>query len=126
MLHHLSISVSSLKRSEAFYTAALAPLGYRKVSEAEGFVGYGTQQDMDKFALKKRVEDVAAPSAGFHIAFAANSHEAVNAFHQAAIDAGGRDNGAPGPRPHYGANYYAAFVVDRDGYEIEAVINEPV
>lgn len=77
----------------------------------------------DKFAIKSRPERQRAPSPGFHLAFAAPSRNAVARFHQAALDHGGLDNGAPGLRPHYGADYYAAFVVDPDGHHIEAVFN---
>jgi len=74
----------------------------------------------DKFCLKLR-PDAAAPGAGFHVAFSAPSRSAVEGFHQAALQVGGQDNGAPGLRPYYGPHYYAAFLIDPDGHRIEAV-----
>ena len=124
VLHHLSFAVSDLARSAAFYDAALAALGYRRVWSSEREVGYGTRDGEDQFAIKFRAAAVAAPSAGFHLALAAPTREAVDAFHRAALRAGGRDDGAPGLRPHYGPAYYAAFVIDPDGYRVEAVVNE--
>ena len=99
----------------------LGALGYRRVWATEREIGYGLQGTDDKFAIKSRDAPVAAPSAGFHVAFAAPSTGAVHAFHEHALVHGGRDDGAPGPRPQYGADYYAAFVIDPDGYRIEAV-----
>ena len=124
MLHHLSFAVADLQRSAAFYDAVLGALGYRRVFEAETAIGYGVEDGKDKFCLKS-YGDVVAPAAGFHLAFAAPSRAAVHAFHGAALAAGGTDNGAAGPRPRYGPHYYAAFVIDPDGYRIEAVLNSP-
>jgi|SRR5665213_3672847 len=121
MLHHLSFGVSDLARASAFYDAVLGALGFRRVSADERFVGYGLVDGEDMFALKLR-EGTAAPGAGCHLAFAAASRAAVDAFHQAGLQHGGEDDGAPGLRPHYGPNYYAAFMIDPDGYRIEAVI----
>lgn len=123
MLHHLSFAVSHLARAAAFYDAVLAALGYRRVWTGEREIGYGTRDGEDRFAIKFRSAAVAAPGAGFHVAFAAPTRDAVDAFHAAALAAGGRDDGAPGLRPHYGPAYYAAFVIDPDGYRLEAVIN---
>ena len=131
MLHHLSFGVADIRRSAAFYDAALAPLGYVRVwddlvdGKADCAVGYGVDPGKDKFAIKERASATIAPPASFHIAFAAPDRAAVRAFHAAALAHGGRDNGAPGLRPHYGPDYYAAFVVDPDGYHVEAVINAP-
>ena len=123
MLHHLSLAVSDLQRSAAFYDAVLDVLGYRRAWSGENEIGYGVAAGEDKFAIKSRGASVSAPSAGTHIAFAAPSREAVVAFHEQALRHGGRDDGAPGLRPQYGPDYYAAFVVDPDGYRIEAVIS---
>ena len=120
MLHHISLPVADLAASMALYQAALAVLGYRVVAESAGFVGFGVEDGKDMFALKAQVGAQAA-GPGFHLAFAAPSQEAVAAFHVAALAKGGRDNGAPGFRPQYGAGYYAAFVIDPDGHRIEAV-----
>lgn len=120
MLHHLSLGVRDLDAAGRFYDAALAALGYRRVFEDETAIGYGVADDEDAFCLKLR-DDAAAPGPGFHVAFAAVSAAAVDAFHAAAMANGGADNGAPGLRPDYGDFYYAAFVVDPEGHRIEAV-----
>ncbi|WP_386066069.1 VOC family protein [Tahibacter sp. UC22_41] len=122
MLHHLSFAVADLARAAAFYDAVLAALGYRRVWTSDTAVGYGIEDDNDLFAIKQR-GPVSPPASGFHLAFAAPSREAVDRFHEAALVHGGRDQGAPGLRPHYGPDYYAAFALDPDGYWIEAVIN---
>lgn len=122
MLHHISLGVRDLAHSSAFYDAALGALGFRRVFEDETAVGYGLVDGQDLLCLKLR-PDAVPPGPGFHLAFAASSRPAVEAFHAAALRVGGRDNGAPGLRPDYGDNYYAAFLVDPDGHRIEAVIN---
>jgi catechol 2,3-dioxygenase-like lactoylglutathione lyase family enzyme len=122
MLHHISLGVRNLAHSSAFYDAALGALGFRRVFEDETAVGYGLVDGQDLLCLKLRAE-TAAPGPGFHLAFSASSRSAVDAFHAAALRVGGQDNGAPGLRPDYGENYYAAFLVDPDGHRIEAVIN---
>jgi catechol 2,3-dioxygenase-like lactoylglutathione lyase family enzyme len=126
MLHHLSFGVADLARSAAFYDATLSALGYVRVWTDKTAIGYGLPGGGDKLAIKLRSSGVVVPGSGFHVAFAARSRESVTQFYQAALQNGGNDNGAPGPRPDYGQHYYAAFVVDPDGYRIEAVINEPV
>ena len=125
MLHHLSLGVADLARAAAFYDAALGALGYVRVWADDSAVGYGLPGGGDKLALKQRGADARAPGPGFHLAFAAPDRAAVAAFHTAALAAGGRDHGAPGPRPHYGPHYHAAFVIDPDGHVVEAVINTP-
>ncbi|UGA39874.1 VOC family protein [Chromobacterium haemolyticum] len=124
MLHHISFGVNDLGRSGAFYDAALAPLGYVRVFEHDTAVGYGKAGGGDKLLSLKWVPELVLPGDGFHLAFAAGTPEQVRAFHAAALLHGGRCNGAPGLRPHYGSHYFAAFVVDPDGYRIEAVINQ--
>lgn len=124
MLHHISFAVSDLPVAGAFYDAALGALGFRRVFEDETAIGYGIEDGKDKFCLKLRPASV-APGPGFHLAFAALSRDAVDRFHNAALAAGGKDNGRPGLRPDYGQHYYAAFVIDPDGHRIEAVINVP-
>lgn len=123
MLHHLSIAVKDLGRSTAFYDAALAPLGYVRVWDDEAVVGYGLPGEGDRFAVRLRPDEVVSSGDGFHLAFAAPSRDAVDAFYQAAMANGGTDNGGTGLHPEYGDGYYAAFVFDPDGYRIEAVIN---
>jgi catechol 2,3-dioxygenase-like lactoylglutathione lyase family enzyme len=126
LLHHLSIGVSDLNRSAEFYDATLSVLGYVRVWADQTAVGYGTPGGGDKLALKLQPGGVVVPGPGFHVAFAARSRGAVSRFHAAALRHGGKDNGAPGLRPGYGEHYFAAFVIDPDGYRLEAVINEPV
>jgi catechol 2,3-dioxygenase-like lactoylglutathione lyase family enzyme len=125
MLDHVSLSVSDLPPAAAFYDAAFAPLGYARVWSFDTAVGYGPEGGGDKLALKAKGEERAPDRVGAHVAFSAPSLAAVDAFHAAALAAGGRDNGAPGPRPQYGSGYYAAFVIDPDGHRIEAVFHGP-
>ena len=125
MLHHISFGVQDLTRSSAFYDAALSPLGYVRVWSDATAVGYGNQGGGDELAIKLRPKGLVAPGPGFHVAFAAPTREAVALFHKAALSHGGQENGAPGLRPDYGPHYYAAFVIDPDGYQIEAVIDVP-
>lgn len=123
MLDHIDFAVTDLARSRAFYESALAPLGMalameidRKDRDGHQGVGFG-------FAGRPFfwIGGGHPPSGRLHVAFAAQSRAAVDAFHEAAITAGGIDNGAPGLRPRYHPNYYAAFVLDPDGHNIEAV-----
>jgi catechol 2,3-dioxygenase-like lactoylglutathione lyase family enzyme len=123
MLHHISFGVADLERAAAFYDAVLAPLGYVRVWTDVTAIGYGKPGGGDQLAIKLRSDGTIPPGPGFHVAFAAPSREAVAEFHAAALRFGGRDNGPPGLRPHYGPSYYAAFVIDPDGHPIEAVIN---
>jgi catechol 2,3-dioxygenase-like lactoylglutathione lyase family enzyme len=122
MLHHVSLPVEDLERAVTLYDAALGALGYRCVCRGPGFAGYGVEDGKDKLALKQTAGPVAA-GRGFHLALAAPSRAAVDAFHEAALQNGASDNGAPGLRPHYGPSYYAAFIIDLDGHRIEAVHN---
>ena len=125
LLHHISFGVSNLQAMAAFYDAVLAPLGQVRVWDGPRSVGYGLPGQGDKLLLNLREDGVHPPGAGFHLAFAAPSREAVDRFHAAALAHGGTDNGAPGLREHYGPDYYAAFVIDPEGWRIEAVINAP-
>src|SRR4051794_19581434 len=116
MIDHIRLHVRDIERSRAFYETALAPIGYRVMLEpAPGVVGMGA--DMPDFWLAFVPEE---PTVA-HVAFRADTPDLVDAFHRAALDAGGRDNGAPGPRPQYHARYYGAFVLDPDGNNVEAV-----
>jgi len=116
MIDHTGVAVTNIAKSKAFYRAALAPLGYAVIMEFDDAAGLGVPPKPDFWIGK-------ASQAGtpIHIAFRAESRAQVDAFYKAAIVAGGRDNGAPGLRPHYHANYYGAFVLDPDGHNIEAV-----
>jgi catechol 2,3-dioxygenase-like lactoylglutathione lyase family enzyme len=120
MLGHLSFGVSDLDRSSAFYDAVMTALGFRRVWTSPNGVGYGLEPNQDKLALFPRT-GVAPPGPGFHLAFDAPDRAAVDAFHAAALASGGTCDGPPGLRPHYGETYYAAFVIDPDGYRLEAV-----
>jgi catechol 2,3-dioxygenase-like lactoylglutathione lyase family enzyme len=126
MLHHSSFAVSDIARSAAFYDAVLPTLGYICVWANETAVGYGSQGGEDKFAIKLRSRGVTIPGDGFHVAFSAPSQEAVDRFYKTALEHGGIDNGGSGFHPEYGAKYFAAFVIDPDGYRIEAVLDHPV
>jgi len=123
LLHHLSFSVADLTRSTVFYDAVLGALGGERVFTGDTAAGYGEPGGGEKFAIKRRCDAISIPSAGFHLAFRARGPADVDAFYAAALATGGRDNGAPGLRPEYGATYYAAFVIDPDGYELEVVAN---
>jgi catechol 2,3-dioxygenase-like lactoylglutathione lyase family enzyme len=121
MLHHVSIGVADVERAAQFYDAVLSKLGFNRVMEIMPYgIAYGLK--FPQFWLQ-RPRDHNAPSAGngAHIAFSANSKAAVNAFHAAAVNGGGSDDGAPGYRPQYTPEYYGAFVRDLDGHKIEAV-----
>jgi catechol 2,3-dioxygenase-like lactoylglutathione lyase family enzyme len=121
MISHLSIGVSDLARATSFYDAVLCALGYHRVFTGPASVGYGTPDGREPFALKARPASDIGIDQGFHLAFEAQSRDAVDAFHAAALAQGGRDDGAPGLRPHYGPTYFAAFVIDPDGRRLEAV-----
>lgn len=130
MLDHLSLPVTDYARSKAFYDAALGALGHGCVSiqdEVEYIAaGYGESDPEPLFWIGAgKPPDAIAPMIGHHIAFRAATHAQVDAFHAAALAAGGTDNGAPGLRPHYHAHYYAAFVIDPDGHHLEAVCHAP-
>jgi catechol 2,3-dioxygenase-like lactoylglutathione lyase family enzyme len=126
MLDHVALEVSDFKRSKGFYEAALAPLGVSLVMEpmpeAAGFGSDLGQGPKPYFWIRARGRP---PVSGVHIAFAAPDRDAVDAFHAAALAAGATDNGAPGPRPIYHPGYYAAFVLDPDGNNVEAVCHRP-
>lgn len=119
MFDHVSLGVSDIKRSGRFYDAALAPLGFRRLSDGESSLGYGAEVvALWLGATKKPVK--ADLESGLHFCFVAKDRKAVDAFHAAALKAGGKDNGKPGLRADYGPTYYAAFAIDPDGYRIEA------
>jgi catechol 2,3-dioxygenase-like lactoylglutathione lyase family enzyme len=119
MLDHLAIGVRDLAASRAFYEAALAPLGFTVVYERSHRVAFGPTARPIFFLTEH------PPGEGIHIAFEAPDRERVDAFHAAALAAGGRDNGHPGLRPEYHPHYYGAFVLDPDGYNAEAVCHTP-
>lgn len=133
----MTFRVRDIVRSKAFYAAALAPLGYRIAFEANfdgsNIVGLGQPDASQAHGMKIDTWLIDGPSpyggpatsSGCHLAWAAGSRAAVDAFYSAALAAGGQDNGAPGVRPHYHAHYYGAFVIDPDGNNVEAVCHAP-
>lgn len=123
MIDHTGVGVSNFENSKEFYCKALQPLGYTMLKEfspevtgKDSVAGFGVAPKAD-FWINSGVPQ----NPPVHIAFRADSKEEVNAFYEAALKAGGRDNGAPGLRPHYHPDYYGAFVLDPDGHNIEAV-----
>jgi catechol 2,3-dioxygenase-like lactoylglutathione lyase family enzyme len=127
MLDHIGLSVADFGRSKAFYEAALKPLALSLVMEvtaeetgADAHAGFGVP-DKPFFWIGTG----AKPKGGTHVAFAAGTRAEVDSFYEAAIAAGGKDNGAPGLRPHYHDSYYGAFVLDPDGNNVEAVCHKP-
>ncbi len=119
MIDHVTLRVHDLAASKAFYAALLRPLGYAVIADYPEVAGLGAGGKPD---LWLAADPAAAPQ---HLAFAAASRAAVDAFHAAGLAAGGRDNGAPGLRVHYHPNYYGAFMDDPSGHRIESVIHTP-
>ncbi len=123
MFDHVSLGVQNIAKSKAFYDAALNPLGFSCLSESGGSLGYGAKSvALWLGATGKPVK--ADPDSGLHFCFTAPSRKSVDAFHKAALANGGKDNGKPGLRQDYGEDYYAAFVIDPDGYRLEAYCNK--
>ena len=123
MIDHVTATVTDVEASKQFYEAALKPLGYSLAMAGEGFAGFSAGkpgESIPDFWLGVRPERGAA-----HVAFQARDRPSVDAFHAAALAAGGTSNGAPGIREHYHPNYYGAFVHDFDGNNIEAVCHSP-
>jgi catechol 2,3-dioxygenase-like lactoylglutathione lyase family enzyme len=116
MFDHLGFAVADFDKSRAFYLKALAPLGVGVAMEGDGYVGFARDR-RPQFWIGRGE----APPGRMHLAFAAKSRGEVRAFYEAAIAAGGKDNGRPGLRPNYHPNYYGAFVIDPNGHNIEAV-----
>jgi catechol 2,3-dioxygenase-like lactoylglutathione lyase family enzyme len=127
MLDHIGFSVSDMTASRTFYEKALAPLGITAMMEitpemtggADSHVGFGSNRPFFWIGTGK------ARVTGVHVAFVASNRDIVDAFYRNALAAGGRDNGKPGLRPHYHADYYGAFVLDPDGNNIESVCHTP-
>ncbi|OWV77884.1 lactoylglutathione lyase [Rhizobium sp. R635] len=122
MIDHMTVAVSDLSKSKLFYEKAFLPLGYRLAFGKENVfwafdIGNGCLFEIQQ-------AESPPPLTRIHVAFRARSKAEVDAFHHAALDAGARDNGGPGPRPEYAPDYYACFVLDPDGYNIEATIND--
>jgi catechol 2,3-dioxygenase-like lactoylglutathione lyase family enzyme len=120
VLDHVGVPVSDFERSKRFYAEALLPLGYELIMEPSVTAARFGRSGKPDFWISQ-----GEPGQAFHIAFAADDRGTVEAFHEAAIAAGGRDNGGPGLRPAYHASYYGTFVFDPDGKNIEAVCHGP-
>ena len=121
MLDHVSISVRDPEEAALFYEAVLATIGYRKLQVRPHTIGFGKAYSEFWINLRSRMAAAAAAEGGAHVALRALSREAVDAFHAAALAAGGACDGSPGLRPQYSPGYYAGFIRDRDGNRIEAV-----
>jgi catechol 2,3-dioxygenase-like lactoylglutathione lyase family enzyme len=124
MIDHIGIAVSDIDRSIAFYTKALAPLGYELIAKFDipsgGTVaGFGVNKKPDFWIAKGNVIQ------HLHVAFRSPGRDVVRKFYEAAMAAGGKDNGPPGVRPHYHEHYYGGFVLDPDGHNVEACCHEP-
>ena len=125
MFDHVSVGVRDTAKSKRFYDAALKPLGYACLSEDAASLGYG-RDAAGLWILAAQDPVPADEGSGLHLCFNAPTRVSVDAFYTAALREGGRDNGAPGPRPDYGSDYYAAFAVDPDRYRIEAYCGRTV
>jgi catechol 2,3-dioxygenase-like lactoylglutathione lyase family enzyme len=126
MLDHISLPVRDFAKATAFYDAVLGAIGYRRMKETPGGIGYGpmpTGHPPEFWILRS---DAASASAGtgLHVSFRVKDRAAVQAFHTTALAHGAKDAGAPGERPHYTAGFYGAFVFDPEGFKIEAVVRE--
>lgn len=121
MLGHLSIGVKDLARAATFYDAIFRPIGWVRIWSDGDAIGYGPVGGSREPFMIAEKQGAAPPGEGFHLAFDAPGHAAVDAFHAAAMANGGTDNGPPGLRPHYSPTYYAAFVIDPEGWRLEAV-----
>jgi len=120
---HVKFGVSDYEASKSFYLKALEPLGVRVLSE--GVPTYGVELSPSDGKVSLCLFQSDEKPAHLHLAFVAENRQQVEAFYRAALEAGGKDNGAPGLRPHYHPNYFAAFVIDPDGHNIELVCHEP-
>jgi catechol 2,3-dioxygenase-like lactoylglutathione lyase family enzyme len=133
MIDHVSIGVGDLSKARAFYDAALRTLGYARLHDINipgtGDVasGYGEKDGQARFwiGVPDRLDAKANMNGGTHVCFAAKRRKDVDAFHAVALKSGATDNGKPGPRPHYHAHYYGAFVLDPDDNKIEACCHHP-
>ena len=124
MINHVSIGVSDIAIAKSFYDAALKPLGYSCLSAGDTSLGYG-KDAVALWITLTRSPVKADPASGLHFCFDGPTRKSVETFHNIALVSGGRDNGKPGLRADYGENYYAAFVIDPDGYRIEAYCSRP-
>ena len=126
MIDHISIPVRDFARAAAFYDAVLATLGLKRTRDREDAIGYGERPDFPPifWILKAHDSGSARAGTGLHMSFRAKDRSVVHAFHEAALAQGATDAGSPGPRPHYTAGFYGGFVLDPEGFKIEAVARE--
>jgi catechol 2,3-dioxygenase-like lactoylglutathione lyase family enzyme len=124
-IDHVSVGITDIARAVAFYKAALAPLGLEATFEADWGAAFGKPKAFSQFWVHPPFEGEASVGNGVHVALRAPNRASIDAFHAAALAAGGTCDGPPGLRPHYHADYYAAFVRDPDGNKIEAVCHTP-
>jgi catechol 2,3-dioxygenase-like lactoylglutathione lyase family enzyme len=125
MLHHVSVGVRDVARAATFYDPVMKALGYKRVADySPHAIAYGESKDRPEFWVGlPHDQGMAGAGNGSHVGFSAKSKAAVNAFHAAALKAGGSNSGQPGPRPDYGPQYYGAFIYDLDGNKIEATLH---
>jgi catechol 2,3-dioxygenase-like lactoylglutathione lyase family enzyme len=124
-IDHVSIPVADFEKSAAFYDAVLATLRLRRRKQREGAIGWGPDDVLPPiFWLHAREPGAATSGLGLHISFRARDRAEVHAFHETAMKLGGKDAGAPGVRPQYTAGFYGCFILDPDGFKIEAVVRE--
>jgi catechol 2,3-dioxygenase-like lactoylglutathione lyase family enzyme len=124
MFDHVSIGVKSLERAQKFYDAALSPLGYERLTNFGNVSGYGAER-VSLWVAEVAKPVVADMESGLHFCFVAPTEASVDAFYAQGLANGGTDNGPPGVRPDYSEFYYAAFVIDPDGYRLEAYFKRP-
>jgi catechol 2,3-dioxygenase-like lactoylglutathione lyase family enzyme len=126
LIDHISIPVADFARASAFYDRVLGTLGLIRSAQREGSIGYGPDARGPAifWILERAPSGAASSGVGLHISFRARDRKQVHAFHEAALALGGRDAGAPGPRPQYTAGFYGCFVFDLDGFKIETVARE--
>ena len=118
MIDHTAVNVSDQEAAKSFYLKALEPLGYGLAFELAEFMGFADANGMDLGVVRRD------PVGGAHVAFKCDDRATVDAFYEAAMAAGGKDNGPPGLRAHYHEHYYGAFVLDPDGHNVEAVCHD--
>lgn len=122
ILSHVSVGTNDYSSAKAFYTELLSTVGFNVIEDLENYRAVAFGKQFPEFWVGEPANgDPATPGNGVHVSFLVDSNELVDAFHQKALELGARDNGAPGPRAHYGTGYYGAFVIDRDGNKIEAM-----
>lgn len=121
ILSHVSVGTNDYKKAKQFYTELLGSVGFKVVEDLEEYKAIGFGKQFPEFWVGEPEKDAATPGNGVHVSFLVDGNEQVDVFYNKALELGATDNGAPGPRPHYGPGYYGAFVIDPDGNKIEAM-----